>query len=124
MHLVDIDVIRSKPAQRIVDLPHDPFAARIAKDLAISPFKPNLRGDDHARALVLSDCLADDFFRTAETIDGSGIDHINAMIQRGVNGRHRFGFVGSPHIQPPIAQVPIAMRETFSDVPGISVTSM
>jgi hypothetical protein len=29
-----------------------------------------------------------------------------------------------PHIQPPMAQVPIATRDTLSDVPGISARSM
>jgi hypothetical protein len=47
--LVDIDMIGSKPAQRI-DLAHDPFAARITKDFAISPFKSDLRCDNHTRA--------------------------------------------------------------------------
>jgi hypothetical protein len=37
---------------------------------------------------------------------------------------NRFGFVGSAHIHPPIAQVPIATGDTFSAVPGISVNSM
>ena len=29
-----------------------------------------------------------------------------------------------PHIQPPIAQVPIATGDTLSDVPGMSVSFM
>jgi hypothetical protein len=38
----------------------------------------SLRGDQHARAqAAFGDCLADDFFRTAETIDWSDIDDIN-----------------------------------------------
>jgi hypothetical protein len=60
---------------------------------------PGLRGDQHARAqAAFGDCLADDFFQTAETIDWSGIDDINGMSHRGVNGGNLFGFIGSaPH---------------------------
>ena len=29
-----------------------------------------------------------------------------------------------PHIQPPIAQVPSAMRDTLNEVPGIATNSM
>src|SRR5208337_5118617 len=67
--LVDIDVIGTKPSQRVFELALDPIPAGIAKNLAVLPFKPDLRGDDHARAqAAFSDSLANDFFRTAEPI--------------------------------------------------------
>jgi hypothetical protein len=46
------------------------------------------------------------------------------MIHRGVNGGNRFGFIGSSPHPAAYAQVPIAMRETFSDVPGMSANSI
>lgn len=99
--LVDVDIIGSKPAQRIVDLAHDLFAARITKDFAISPFKSDLRRDKHTRAqAAFSDGFADDLFGMAKTIDWRRIDDINAMVQCGADGGNRFSFISSPHIQP------------------------
>jgi hypothetical protein len=118
MNLVDFDVIGSKPAQGIFDFAHDPIAAGVAKDVAVSPFKPGLRGDQHARAQAdFGNCSADDLFGAAETIYRRRIDDIDAVLKRGADRGHRLGFVGST------PQVPIAMRETLSDVPGISASS-
>jgi hypothetical protein len=79
-------VIGSKPPQRILVLAHDPIAAGVAKDVAVSPFKPGLRGDQHARAqAAFGDCLADDLFRAAETINWSGIHDVDAVLKRGAD---------------------------------------
>ena len=62
----------------------DAAAAGIAEDLAVPPFKPGLGGDDDARAqAAIGDRLADDLLRTAEAIDGRGIDEVDAALERG-----------------------------------------
>lgn len=90
-------------------------------DVTGSSFNPDdfckFRNKRRAHA-SLGDCLADDFFRMAETIDWRGIDDINGPIYRGVNGGNRYSSVPI-HIQPPMAHVPIAMRENFNAVPGM-----
>ena len=51
--LVDVDVIGSKPAQRILDLLQDARAAGIAEDFSTLPLKPHLGRDEHARAKIV-----------------------------------------------------------------------
>jgi hypothetical protein len=110
--LVDIDMIGSKPAQRIVDLAHDPFAARITKDFAISPFKSDL-------------------INTRERRPPSGmalptIGAVSMTLMPWSNAARMVATDSASSVPPtssPNGQVPIAMRETFSDVPGISANA-
>ena len=108
--LVDVDVIGAQPPQRILDLAQDARAAGIAEHAAMLPFKSGLGGDDDARAqAALGDCLADDLLGTAEAVDRSRIDDIDAMLERRPDGGNRGGFVGSaPH---PSADGPGAERD-------------
>src|SRR4029079_14351862 len=88
MHLIDVDVVGPQPAQRVLALAHDSLAARIAKNLTVTPFQPDLGGDDRARAQTCPrDCLADNFFGATETINGCGIDESNAVFDRGSDRR-------------------------------------
>jgi hypothetical protein len=47
MHLIDVDVIGSQPAKRVVDLPHDPRASCVSEDFSVVPFKTGLGRKDH-----------------------------------------------------------------------------
>ncbi len=58
--------------------------------------------------MTLADGLADDFLGTAEAMDRSGIDEIDAVVGRRSDRCNRFRFVGSaPH---PAADRPGAER--------------
>src|SRR6516225_8682357 len=60
--------------------------------------------------MTFADGLADDFFRTAESIDRCGIDEIDALLDRRSNRGNGFRFVGStPH---PAADGPGAQGDT------------
>src|SRR5258708_15736512 len=50
MNLIDVNVIGSKPAQRILNLPHDAGTAGIARYPSSLPLQSDLGGDDHVRA--------------------------------------------------------------------------
>src|SRR3977135_3609119 len=110
MTLVDLDVIGSKPTQGIFDFAHDPIAAGVAKNFAVSPFKSGLRGDCHTGTqATFGDGFADDLFGTAETIYRRRIDDIDAVLKRGADCGNRLGFIGStPH---PATNSPGANRD-------------
>src|SRR5580693_5425161 len=87
VNLVDVDVIGSQPAQRIVYLAQDARAAGVAENIAMLPFKSSLGGDDDAGPQTpFGDCLSDDFLRAAETVDRSRIDDVDAVLQRRPDG--------------------------------------
>ncbi len=111
MNLVDVDVIGSKPAQGILDLAQNPGTAGIAEYSSVLPFQPGLGGNKHARAQsALSNCLADELFRPAEPVSRSGINDIDAVIDRIPDRRDRFGFISAtPH---PASDSPGADRHT------------
>src|SRR5882757_3978422 len=82
VHLIEIDDIRPKPAQRIFDFLDDPGLARIAKWLAVLPVESRLRGDDCAPAPTAGEGLADDLLRATESVDRRGIYEIDSAIER------------------------------------------
>src|SRR6516165_12724664 len=74
--------------------------------------------------MTLGDGLADDLFRTAESIDRGGIDEIDAALDRCSDRGNGFRFLGStPH---PAADGPGAQatRDTSSDVPAMAARSI
>src|SRR5215831_1896075 len=75
------------------------------------PLKSGLGRDEHARAeMTLGEGLADDFFRTAESIGRSGIDEIDAVLDRRSDRGNGFRLLGStPH---PTADGPGAQGDT------------
>src|SRR5258706_9418566 len=83
MNLVDVNVIGSKPAQRILDFPHDAGAAGIARYSSTLPLKSGLAGNKHVRAQPAFDRLAYDLLGAAKSIDGGGVDDVDAMPQCG-----------------------------------------
>src|SRR3979490_529966 len=87
MDLIDVDVIGSKPAQGILNLPHDASAAGIARYSSALPLKSSLGGNKHFRAPpTLGDRPANDLLGPAKSIDRGGIDDVDAMFECGVDG--------------------------------------
>src|SRR5882757_8013271 len=99
VNLIDINVVGSKPAQGILDFAQDAGTAGIARYSSTLPLKSDLGSNNDVRAqAALGDRLANDLFRMAESIDRSRVHKIDAMLERGLDGSNRFGFVGStPH---------------------------
>jgi hypothetical protein len=61
MNLIDVDVIGSQPAQRVLDLADDAASAGIAIYAAVLPFEPDLGRNHHAVAQApFGDRFADD----------------------------------------------------------------
>src|SRR5882757_3676779 len=110
VNLVDVDVIGSQPAQRILDLVQDARAAGIAEHASMLPFKAGLGGNEDAGAPApFGDRLSDNFLGAAEAVDRRRIDDIDAVLQCRPDGRNGLGFVGStPH---PSANGPGAERD-------------
>src|SRR5262245_8056712 len=111
MHLVDVDVVGAKPPQGCVDLLQDACTAGIAEHPPTLPFESDLGRDQHARTQVtFSDGLADDLFRAPEPVGRSGVDDVDAVLDRRADRANRFDFVGSaPH---PAADRPGADGDT------------
>ncbi len=99
VHLVEIDGVGLEPPQRGFGFLDDPRLAGIAKWLTVLPVEPDLGGDVDALAPVaVRQRLADDFLGTAESVDGRGIDQIDAAIERGVDGADGVALVAAaPH---------------------------
>ena len=99
MDLVDVDVVGTQSAQRLIDLPHDPLPGRVSVDLAVAPFQAHLGGDDRPCAQPGSrDCLADDLLGHPEPVYRRRIDQVDTLFQSGLDGGDRFTLVGSaPH---------------------------
>src|SRR4030088_2395776 len=96
MNLIDVNVIGSKPAQRILNFPHDAGAAGVARHSSVFPLKSGLGGDKHVRAQpAFGDRPANDLLGTAESIDRSRVDNVDAMLECGLDGSDRLSFVGS-----------------------------
>ena len=99
MNLIDVDVIGSKPAERILNLSQDAGAAGVARYFPAIPLQSGLGRNQHVRAQpAFGDRLADDLFGAAKPIDRSGVDNIDAMLECAPDGGDGFGFVGAaPH---------------------------
>jgi len=96
MNLVDVDMIDLKPAQGILDLAQNPGTAGIAEYSSVLPFQPGLGGNKHARAQpALGNRLADVLLRPAEPVSRSGINDIDAVIDRSLDRRDGFGFISA-----------------------------
>ena len=119
MNLINVNVIGLKPAQGIFHLPHDAGTTGVARYSSTLPLKSGLGGNQHVRAqATFGDCLAYDLLGTAESVDRGRVDYVDAMLEGGPDGRNRLSLVlFHPHIHPPMAQVPMATGDTFSDVP-------
>ena len=69
MHLVNINVGRLQPAQRIVHFAQNSLPRGIPPERTIPPLKPNLCRQDHFFAVpVLRQSLTDDLFRPPKPV--------------------------------------------------------
>src|SRR5262245_41429575 len=93
--------VRSRRNESL-DFLQDARAAGIAEHSSARPLKSGLGRDEHARAeMTLGEGLADDFFRTAESIGRSGIDEIDAVLDSRSDRGNGFRVLGStPHPAP------------------------
>src|SRR5271156_6990778 len=99
MDLINVYVVRAKPAERILDLLTDAGGRGISRDRSVVPFESNFGRDENLLAISpLCNCLPDDFFGNAETVHRRRINQVDALIEGGVNRANRFSFVGAaPH---------------------------
>jgi hypothetical protein len=110
VHLVDVDDVGLQATQRILDLLDDPCPAPVAERLMVLPVEADFGRDHGALATAtLRERLADNRLRPAEPVDRSGIDKIDSMIKRGMDGRDGVSLIGSaPH---PSSDCPGAERD-------------
>src|SRR6266404_351891 len=102
MDLVDVDVVGTQAAQRIIDFLHDSGARRIAIDFSVAPFQSCFGGNDRLTAHA-RESGADDLLGHAKAVHRRRIDQIDALMQSRVNGGNRFALISSsPHPAAPI----------------------
>src|ERR1700733_489446 len=107
MNLIDVDVIGTQPAQRIIDLLHDSGTRRIAINLTVAPFQSRFGGNDRLAAHA-RESRADDFLGHAGAVRRCSVDQIDALTQSCVDGGNRFARISaSPH---PAAHGPCSQR--------------
>jgi hypothetical protein len=108
--LIEVDHVGLQTAQGILGLLDDPRLAGIAKRFAVLPVQSDFGGDERVLAAAAQgQRLSNDLFRTAEAVDGRGVDQIDAAVQRGMNGADRFTLVAAaPH---PAADGPRSQRD-------------
>ena len=75
------------------------------------PNQAALRGQ-HDLFAAAADGPADNLLRPAIAVDRSGVQQVNAMIERGMDGSMACFSSAPPHIQPPMAQAPKPTAET------------
>jgi hypothetical protein len=123
--LVDVDIVGSQPPQRVLNLGKNPPACRVANDFSAAPFKSDFRCNVYLAAQVaFGDRLADDFFRTTEPVRRRCINQVDAIISGGLSVAMDCASSVPPHIQPPMAQVPRATRDTFNEVSAMAANSI
>ena len=99
MNLIDVDVVRAKSAERILDLLPDAIGRGVSRDRAVVPLESNFGRDENLFPMSsLLNCLSDDFFGNPETVDWRRVDQIDPYVKGGVNRSNRFSLVrASPH---------------------------
>ena len=70
------------------------------------------------------DGTADNPFGMAVAVGGGGVDEVDPLVEGGVDGGGGFFIVGGAHIQPPMAQAPRPMAETWITKPPNSLKIM
>src|ERR1700730_3523524 len=75
VHLEDIDVVRMKTTERILELLEDTLARAVAFDFAIRPVDTDFGREDNVLPVtVLAEGFAHDLFRTPIAVDGCCVD--------------------------------------------------
>ncbi len=99
MHLINIDIVGSEPFQRVIDFLANPFLCRVTDNLIIPPFQTDFGCNDNFISIaVSSNGLPYNFFRPAESVDGSRVNQIDPFVQCSMDGANRLSFVApAPH---------------------------
>jgi len=101
VQLIEIDALDAQPAQARVALgPHFRAARGLARGVAVlaeAEFREHERAPRGRQRLHRA---ADDFLRPARSVDRRRVDPVDAVIDRGVNGRDAGGVVlpAAPHV--------------------------
>src|ERR1700688_3581025 len=91
MDLIDVDVVRAKSTERILDLLPNAIARGISRNRTVVPLESNFGCDENLFPMSsLLNCLSDDFFRNPKTVNRRRIDQIHPLIEGGVNRSNRF----------------------------------
>src|SRR5260370_30691750 len=91
MHLIDVDVVRAKSTERILDLLPDAIGRGVSRNRAVVPLESNFGRDENLFPMsFLLNCLSDDFFGNSETINRRRVDPIDPFVEGGVNRLNRF----------------------------------
>src|ERR1700693_3930141 len=111
MDLIDVDVIRTKSTERILDFLPNAIGRGVSRNRTVVPFESNFRRDENLfPTSSLLNCLSDDFFGNAETVNRRRIDQIDPFVESGMNRANRFSFVSAaPH---PTTNGPRALRNS------------
>ena len=82
VHLPEVEIIRSQPSQRLLELPHRHFR--------VAPVRADLRHQEN-RFTTIFDRATHPLFAFAVVIFPGVVQEVDTRIDRGVNNPHRFG---------------------------------
>ena len=100
MHLVNVDPVRLKALQGILNLPFYARSSCIPPDfvLIIVPVQSHLRGQCNLVPTAVSEGLAHNLFGTTEAVYRGRIDQANPLVDGPMNRIDGLGFIRSaPH---------------------------
>src|SRR6266850_8076045 len=98
VHLVDINVVGSQATQRILELLENALARGVTFDFALRPVDADFGGNDNAVSATILEGIAHQFFGTTKTVNGRGVDQVDAQVECGMNGTNGFFLIRSaPH---------------------------
>ncbi len=101
MKLVKVDHIGSKSPQRLLHLLQNPRPAGVAKGPFLPPAKPELGRDQRLAAMgAFGQGAADNFLGMAESVNRSGVDQRDAVIERGMNRADRLPLIRTAPLAP------------------------
>ena len=92
VHLVEVDVVGAQPAQRVLDLAHDPAAGPAAVVGLVAHRHEELGGQDDVVAAALQG-LADDLLGHAAGVDVGGVDEVDPGVEGAVDDPDGVGAV-------------------------------
>src|ERR1035437_8836663 len=82
MHLVEVDVVRGEAAQAGFEFETQAGSGRVGEDAALVPVEAGLGGNEEIfAAAVGADGSADNLLRMAVSIDGGGVDEVDAALE-------------------------------------------
>ena len=90
MDLVEVDVVRAEPPQAVLKLPPQPRRRGVGEHAALVPLQTCLGGNEERIAPAMrAHRLADNLLGAAATVDGRGIDEVDAAFDGAQAGGNR-----------------------------------